>query len=235
MSNSSSWLLIRVTDVNTCMSKTYVKIPASLADFGMKMAAKFAPGGIEGLWDQAIQLADEGLQLIQDCYIPPPIAFSLMLWRSKVLLEQGDFQAVSAWLESIAPMLQHGSSHLAEEAQMGQARLYQLQGKHSQALALLEPVVLGAEASGRIGNLIPLLLLQALSLDAQDQSVAALERVGKCLTLAQPERDLMTFRDEGPQVEKLIRTLRSRDLSQSIQAYADEVLQFFAASSALLA
>lgn len=49
MSNSSNWLLIRVTDVNTGKSKANVKIPASLADFGMKMAAKFAPGGIEGL------------------------------------------------------------------------------------------------------------------------------------------------------------------------------------------
>ncbi len=49
MSNSSSWLLIRVTDVKTGQSKANVKIPASLADFGMKMAAKYAPGSVEGL------------------------------------------------------------------------------------------------------------------------------------------------------------------------------------------
>jgi len=158
-----------------------------------------------------------------------------MLWRSKVLLEQGDFQAVSAWLESLLPLLQRGPSLQSEEVQMVQARFYQLQGKHSQALALLEPVVLGAEASGRYGNLIPLLLLQAISLDAQGQSEAALERVGKCLRLAQPERYLMKFRDEGPQVEKLIRTLRARELAQPIQAYADEILQIFTARSALAA
>ncbi len=49
MSNSSSWLLISVTDVKTGQSKANVKIPASLADFGMKMAAKYAPGSVEGL------------------------------------------------------------------------------------------------------------------------------------------------------------------------------------------
>lgn len=49
MSNSSSWLLIRVTDVNTGKSKANVKIPASLASFGIKMAAKYAPDSIEGL------------------------------------------------------------------------------------------------------------------------------------------------------------------------------------------
>jgi len=38
-----------VTDLKTGKSKTNVKIPASLADFGMKMAAKYAPDSVEGL------------------------------------------------------------------------------------------------------------------------------------------------------------------------------------------
>ncbi len=56
MSNSSSWLLVRVTDMKTGKSKANVKIPASLAGFGMKMAAKFAPGSMEDLdMDQIIE------------------------------------------------------------------------------------------------------------------------------------------------------------------------------------
>ena len=39
MTNSSSWLLVRVTDLKTGNNKANVKIPASLADFGMRMAA----------------------------------------------------------------------------------------------------------------------------------------------------------------------------------------------------
>ncbi len=49
MSNSAKWLRVRVTDLRTGKSKANVKIPASLADFGMKMAARFAPTAMEGL------------------------------------------------------------------------------------------------------------------------------------------------------------------------------------------
>ena len=49
MSNPERWFRVRVTDLRTGKSKTNVKIPASLADFGMKMAAKIAPKEVEGL------------------------------------------------------------------------------------------------------------------------------------------------------------------------------------------
>ena len=49
MSNSGKWLLIRVTDMKTGDSKANVRIPVGLANFGMKMAAKYAPDSVEGL------------------------------------------------------------------------------------------------------------------------------------------------------------------------------------------
>ncbi len=61
MSNSSNWLLIQVTDLKTGNKKANVKIPASLANFGMKMAAKFVPGGFEGLdMDQLVAAMKSG-------------------------------------------------------------------------------------------------------------------------------------------------------------------------------
>lgn len=48
MSNSDKWFRVRVTDLRTGKSKANIKIPASLADFGLKMANKFAPGAVEG-------------------------------------------------------------------------------------------------------------------------------------------------------------------------------------------
>lgn len=57
MSNNAQWLRVRVTDLKTGESKANVKIPASLANFGFKMAAKFAPGGLEGLDMEAIAAA----------------------------------------------------------------------------------------------------------------------------------------------------------------------------------
>ena len=49
MSNSGKWLRVRVTDLRTGESKANVKIPVSLADFGMKMVARFAPSAIDDL------------------------------------------------------------------------------------------------------------------------------------------------------------------------------------------
>ncbi len=61
MSNSSKWFRVRVTDLKTGKSRTNVKIPVSLVNFGMKMAAKYAPESVEGLdWDQLIAAAQNG-------------------------------------------------------------------------------------------------------------------------------------------------------------------------------
>lgn len=49
MSNSGNWLRVRVTNLRTGESKANIKIPVSLADFGMKMAAKFAPSAVDEL------------------------------------------------------------------------------------------------------------------------------------------------------------------------------------------
>jgi hypothetical protein len=49
MSNNPKWFRVRVTDIVTGKNKTNVKIPARMANFGMRMAAKYAPESIEGL------------------------------------------------------------------------------------------------------------------------------------------------------------------------------------------
>jgi hypothetical protein len=49
MSNSGKWLRVRVTDLRSGEGKTNVRIPVSLADFGLKMAARFAPSAIGDL------------------------------------------------------------------------------------------------------------------------------------------------------------------------------------------
>ena len=49
MSKTGKWLRIRVTDTATGESKANVKVPASLAIFGMKMAAKYSSADLQGL------------------------------------------------------------------------------------------------------------------------------------------------------------------------------------------
>jgi hypothetical protein len=49
MANSGKWLIVRVTDLKTGDNKANVKIPVGMANFGMQMAVKYAPGSFEGL------------------------------------------------------------------------------------------------------------------------------------------------------------------------------------------
>lgn len=65
MASNSRWLLIRITDLSSGTKKVNVRIPMSLANFGIKMANKYAPDALEGLDMDAIIAAlnedDEGL------------------------------------------------------------------------------------------------------------------------------------------------------------------------------
>ena len=46
---SGKWFRVRVTDMRTGRRKVNVNIPLGLVDVGLKMGAKFAPAGLEGL------------------------------------------------------------------------------------------------------------------------------------------------------------------------------------------
>ncbi len=48
-STQGRWFHVRVTDLNTGKRKVNVNIPLGLVDVGLKMGAKFAPAGLEGL------------------------------------------------------------------------------------------------------------------------------------------------------------------------------------------
>jgi hypothetical protein len=46
---SGKWFRVRVTDLRSGRRKVNVNIPLGLVDIGIKMGAKFAPAGVEGL------------------------------------------------------------------------------------------------------------------------------------------------------------------------------------------
>ncbi len=61
MSASAKSLRVRVTDLKTGNPKANVTIPIGLANFGLKMGAKFAPAECEGLdMEQIISAAQSG-------------------------------------------------------------------------------------------------------------------------------------------------------------------------------
>jgi LuxR family maltose regulon positive regulatory protein len=182
----------------------------------------------EKRYDDALALLDDGLPLLKSYSMPPTAALSWALCRANVLLEKGDFPAAEASIDGLSLRSDDAAMHLPEDAYIVLAKLHQRKGMHLEALVTLSKLAEESETAGRNGNLIQILISQAISLKAEGLMEPALDKLEKCLTLAQSERYLMTFLDEGPQVEVLLQTLQARSLPKSLRAYTEEILQAFA-------
>ena len=82
------------------------------------------------------------------------------------------------------------------------------------AVGLLDRLLAAAEDGQRAGTVIEILLLQALARQARAETPAALDTLGRAVTLAEPEGYVRLFADEGPPVASLLppppRTIASR-------------------------
>jgi LuxR family maltose regulon positive regulatory protein len=81
------------------------------------------------------------------------------------------------------------------------------------ALALLGRLLTEADAHGRTGSAIEILVLQALAHRARGQVAAALGPLGRALALAGPEGYVRTFVDEGEPMRELLRHAVAANLS----------------------
>lgn len=82
-----------------------------------------------------------------------------------------------------------------------------------------------AEAGGRVGSLIDILMLQALVHAARHDNNAALARLDRALSLAEPEGYVRQFVDAGPPMAELLKAAEKRSIAP---AYARELLAAFA-------
>ena len=77
-------------------------------------------------------------------------------------------------------------------------------GSIHEAIALLERLLQAAEAGGRMGSVIEILVVQALALQAQGNVSQALASMERALALAEPEGYVRIFVDEGEPMRLLI-------------------------------
>jgi LuxR family maltose regulon positive regulatory protein len=94
------------------------------------------------------------------------------------------------------------------------------------ALGLLERLLQAAEAGGRIGSVIEILIVQSLALQAQGDQARALAALEHALSLAEPEGYVFIFVDEGEVMRILIEAL-SRNPSSALCGYAARLLAAF--------
>lgn len=126
-------------------------------------------------------------------------------------------------------------SYLREIEYLTLVRVFIAQHRMEDALRLLANMLPTAEAGGRKGRVIEILMLRALALRVNHLSAEALGALTSALVLAEPEGYVRTFLDEGESMREAIRywrlmTGRNKVLTGQqtrLMAYTDRLLQAF--------
>jgi LuxR family maltose regulon positive regulatory protein len=178
-------------------------VPGYLTLTRLKQAQADTEGAAEAL--------DAFLKL-EELPFPPQAASGIAAYEALFQARWGDLEAAARWAADSTIGPDDDVPPVREEEALILARIWLAEGRRAGAQKLLARLQEAAEASGRTGRLIQLLILQAVARFAWGQDGAALQALRRALTLAEPEGWVRSFVDEGePMAEMLSRLGKSDD------------------------
>lgn len=145
-----------------------------------------------GEWDAALTALDEA----EKQYVrgPVPDLRTAASAKARLWAKQGNLAEAQRWAASQGLAVDDDLTYLREFDHVTLARIRLAQGKLEglerplqEAMVLLNRLLVAAEAGGRTGSAIEILIQQALAHEAQGNPVAALKPLARALTLAEPE------------------------------------------------
>ncbi|MFZ1507611.1 MAG: LuxR C-terminal-related transcriptional regulator [Anaerolineae bacterium] len=171
--------------------------------------------------ETALALLDEAKRVYIQTLIPDlrPIA----ALKARIYLKQGRPDKARAWAAERGLSLADEVSYLHEFEHLTLARL---EIANPLVNALLARLLQAAEAQKRCGSALDILLVQALSHEAQGNRPQALAALERALALAEPEGYVRIFVDEGEAMRLLIEK-QSRNRDHPLSDYVDELLAAF--------
>lgn len=171
----------------------------------------------EGDLDGALMLLEQAGRLFQQIHIPdvrPAAALKVRLW-----LAQGMLNKALAWVNERGLSATDDLTYLREFEHINLARILIARHKRGvagavdEAMELLDRLLQAAEAGGRMGSAIQILILQALARYAQDDVPTALASLERALKVAEPEGYVRLFTDEGAPMAALLAEAVKRGLA----------------------
>jgi LuxR family maltose regulon positive regulatory protein len=187
--------------------------------------------GAQGRRDEALAALREAERLGQRCDYALVMALVAEL-RVRLWLSQGNVAAASRWAQArrLGPADELDAA--GEIEQTAVVRVQMAQSRLDEALNLLARLLEAARAAGRRGSAVKILALQALAMQAGDDLEGALSTLARALALAEPQRYVRTFVDEGELMAQLLR----RAVGQGIAPeYAGRLLSSMGGRAAPLA
>src|ERR671910_465861 len=157
----------------------------------------------------APKLAPKAARLGREAGAPQAIV-GAALWKARLHLMRDEPQVAASDLERASGVSDVPRSTRDSE-RISLARLLIAREDYDEALQLLDRLREAAQAADRRGNVIEILVLQAMALRAGDEKIRAMDVMGQALALGEPEGYVRTFVDEGPaMVVLLYETLEAR-------------------------
>ncbi|HZG66216.1 MAG TPA: hypothetical protein VEZ12_05705, partial [Herpetosiphonaceae bacterium] len=152
---------------------------------------KQAQGDVASALD-AIQRAEE----VAQASIAPWAAPLVHNYKTRLWLAQGRLDRAVHWVEEAGLQTDGELVSRREHEYVTLTRVQIARGKPAEALSVLERLLVAAEAAGRLGSVIEVLLLQGLALQARGDPARAITVLGRALRLAEPEGYVRVFVDE---------------------------------------
>jgi LuxR family maltose regulon positive regulatory protein len=143
-------------------------------------------------------------------------------WRARVWVAQGRLDDVFGWAREQGLSVEDDLSYLREfehvtlaKAMVAHGRIADPEPSIPGAAEFLGRLLQAAEAGGRTGSVIEILVLQALAHQVQGDLAAALVPLERALTLAEPEGYVRVFVDEGGPMAVLLEAAVERGVAPS--------------------
>ncbi|TFB48154.1 LuxR C-terminal-related transcriptional regulator [Cryobacterium tagatosivorans] len=163
----------------------------------------------EGQLDAALELLTTAVGLHRRGFFPEVRPISAM--KARIWIAHGRLADAEAWVSGRGLSAADDLSYLREFEHITLARLLIAQHRADPrdraieaAAGLLDRLLAAAEAGGRTGSAIEILVLRALALGAQGRTALALQPLQRALALAEPEGYLRIFADEGEPLTALL-------------------------------
>ena len=161
----------------------------------------------EGDLDAAVSLLDDAERLYAGDFSPNVRPVSAM--RARVWIAQGRVDDALAWAREQGVSAEDDLSYLREFEHVTLARALPA----DEAVPLLERLLSAAEAGGRTGTAIEILVLLAVAHQRQRDLGTALGFLKRALSLAEPEGHVRVFIDEGPPIAVLLKAAADRGIA----------------------
>jgi len=190
----------------------------------------------EGDWEGALALLQEAERLyVSDFYpnVRPVAALKARIW-----IALGRLTEALDWARVQGLSVDDDLSYLREFEHITLARI--LLASHrpdlvehslSETMQFLDRLLQAAEAGARLGRAIEILVVRALAHHRQGNSAVAHLSLARALTLAEPERYVRLFVDEGEAMRLLIATFQlwitqqpATEQTRKLSMYADNLL-----------